>query len=820
MFKIKLNTLKKELLEDDLKTFKIENFQFYKKYKAITNLGICIKFENCGKIAYYLAKKEGVTYDDYKLLLKIMKMNIKNKNKYDQYQKMFLNIFLYNKANIIEISKIIDGLVKISEWMIIDYLHIFGHRANKSNSLIFNYPKILLNKLKNYGYDIEIRFIKEMLDNNNNNIVNYINKNNFNKWKIEIIKTRSDKCLKNIIENGNVTFEDIQKTDCINLACRYVNVELIKYFIKNNIPIKKENINELIGIGIIIKRRYRKKRFYMKTNAIREQWYKGKFEKDIIEIIDLLGNKLRINNNEKLWELILKNNFYELYSKMISSGYKVKLNNGMKYGLILNIIEKDDEINFKKLIEHEVIKIKQGANLMLTNFMDMALRYNSKKLIKYLKEELHATCSKNINTILNYISYNNINNKNNINLIHNLDNIGYPIKNNLLIFACKRKNLEWIKYLNENKKLKITQKHLYLCLSENSSEQILKYILSKVGNYNKNNLIDKILSYKKLSRQKSNNIKIIKYIKQKLGGTASAQSLEYAIYLNDFTVLRYLHSVFNFPITIKLLEYTIRYRLPYHFASYVSGEICIYLLKNIKEKINNELVEEISRMGYNTFDVKILEFLEKEHNFKPKQADFNSMCIEYGCRIEMIDYFLKYDEMIIYEHLIDSMISNRNMVLINHIYDNYKNKVDFDNIFTLKKINTFVALEYANYEFFVFINEKIKRKITPYTVETYLKYIGYHRDINILSYLMNIINVMTATIKNLINLKVKKGKKKLLSKYKLFNDYEPNINEKPDENILIINNWDENEVYDDDNENKKIDEVELALIEADNTLKQ
>lgn len=243
-----------------------------------------------------------------------------------------------------------------------------------------------------------------------------------------------------------------------------------------------------------------------------------------------------------------------------------------------------------------------------------------------------------------------------------------------------------------------------------------------------------------------------------------------------------------------------------------------YILENVnKNDVKTEHINKIVHLSFESNDISTLKFIESNFAYRPSLEDINTALSNYYCTTELIDYFFeKENNMKIGEQILDQIVANRNINVITHIYENYKNKIDLDQIFTLKKINTYTLLGYGNYEFYTFIYEKINKSITPYTIEIFLKNSYYYTISQTIYYLLDQKGVITQSIINLLKLKlkIKKGKK-IFEKYEKIDQYVPNPEEIPDNiNIIAI---DELEFMIDGEHNKidEIDEIDQAIKEAE-----
>lgn len=827
-YRTEMQKIKEIIINDEISEFmkfedkKLEGIRLIHKFETILELSI--KYGNKKKITCYLAKKNGVYYCDYLKLINNLTLNKKNLEEYNSWQTIFLNIFLYNKASTQDIGNIIDKLVKIKEWIIIDYLHIFGFRANNKNLLINNYPKILLKRLESYGYDINDRKIKDLIKEGKDLDQQLINKIDFEKWVNDICKYRDDKLIDKLMNQKIIDIKDIKSNNCVSLSCQHMNFPLLKYLIKMELYPAKEDIYKLFGLESLSVKTKRKKihnwryryRFRLKYNKIKNmnKEYPQNYEKNMIEIIDQLGEKFKIKNKEEIWLWLLNHRFFVLFKKLKDLLHKIKINDFSKNDITKEIIKNDEVESFKKIIELEVIKINQGTRKQQMQYMNLAIKFDCKNIIKYLKDELHTNCSKNI---LNIINWNG--NKIDLDFIKNLETINFPIKEEVLNKACENGNIELIKYLVEEKKINLTKKHFITALSTNKSKQLVNYIKSNIKGYPKKNLIDKILiDNKKRRRYRRNSfIKNIKYIKDTLEGTASEKALYYALEIRDLKLFKYLHKEFKLKIEPELLD-----NMPtrYYYGSNNLGKFYGYIIQHLdKQQLNNDRINNIAQISFESNDIETLEFLGKEFNYKPKLQDITRIITYYYCTTDIIDYVMRnLNDFVFQEDMIDLIMGNRNVHILNHLYDNYKSKIPFENIFTLKKINTYVALGYGNIDFFYFVIEKLNKKITSYTIELYLKKSFDYAIEKCIKYLLDQIQGISENLIEIIKSKNIKKSKYIISKYKKVNNYEPLQDEIPENiNILLINNLD----YDDEDvQDVKIDEVEEAIKEAENKIEE
>ena len=821
-----VDCIKEIIKNDDLDSFKkLCNLDKYKqKYKINTNLGVSLHLGNSENITFYLANKNGVTYEDYLIIIRQMARQIK---KYKDWEKIFLNIFLYNKCGNNEISIIIDKLVNIKAWIIIDYLHIFGYRASNNDLLVFNYPGLLYRNLEKYGYQIRNRLIRDaIIEKDEKNINILINKENYNEWKRDIIQNLPKEIIKTMEDKNFFSMDDLQKDNYMKIACENLNLSVVKYLIELKILPTVDDIYELFCLKLKSKELIYKKRYYGRIK-IRKEYPEG-YENDIISIIEMLNNKIKIKNNEYIWHIIIEKNFFKLFEK-VRSIFKVKLASYNIDRLILKIIKDDNIGAFKKIIEYEIIKIKQGSGAQLSQYMDNAFKNNSKKIMEYLKREYHTRCSKNLlySYTYNRARFGSVYKENSTDLINNLEFVDYSMDGNIIKYACCNNNIELLKYLVEERKINISSKYLNLALLNNCSGVFINYMLEHINRIPKKNYVDEILRIKNKNWKYRNkpSISMVTNIINKIKGTASDESLVLAIKMGDYNLFKMLHKKFKLNITPDLIYNLSQSRFRSHRIKNDSRmEYIKYIIDHTNiEKISNDHIEKITNMGLEFGDISILKYLESNYNYAPSQKDADHILDNYYCTIEHIDYFLKHNDLKITEQIIDCLVSNRKIKNIEHIYDNYKNKIDMDMIFTIKKINTYTLLGYGGYDFYMFIIEKLKKRITPYTIELFLKTSYGYTIIQTINSLLNHVGCTTETINNLVKSKIIKKSKKFLSKYKINELYEPSEDEKPD-NINIIGNILDDE-YDDEyddiiKENKNLDEVDIAIKEAEEKLNE
>lgn len=799
--------MEKIFRDDDLDTFKkINNLDDMNLKKHInTYLGISLYLENNNKITLYLANKYGVTYNDYGLIVSKLNKYKFDKVKYYDWQRTFLNIFIHNKANYDEISIIINKLIKIEEWIIIEFLHLFDYRAKNQDLLVKKYPELLYKRLQNYGYDIKHRYItSKIIQNDHEYILKFINNNNLCKWKDLIFEHCDVDLIKKMINRKITSLNEIKKEKYITILCEKNNMAVIKYLVNEGIKLQNTDYYELLGIRTkdIDKLKRNMCRRY-NWNAIQPEKLPLNFENNFIEIIEKCN--YNINYNRYLYEIIIANRLFDILGKLMIKYPKVKMIKNRKRIYINMFIKKDDIYSFKKMIEHEIIKIDHNSSNLLSKYLTFAIYNNSSNIMKYLKENYNVKCSifkSDIAPRYNFMEF-----------IKNLEYVEYPINEKILIMAYTSDNIEATDYLIRNKGLKISIKNLlsseFLCCSTKT----ISYILNNIKYLSKKKLVDKILENTSLSYKLL--INKIKLIIKLTNTTATEISLKYAVRTHNCSLFKYLHKKFNLEISAELLKYLELYTYDRH-----DYEIPKYVINHVRKDIMTiDNINKFMNMALRSQDIDILKTLENEYNCFPSDDQIYEAININKYRKDFIDYILK-DKDIIPENVIETIISDRSVNILYHLYDNHRDKIDFDRLFTIKKINTYTLLNYGGLNFYVFIKDKLKEDITLYTIELFIKNTEKYRfniyTKKIIKYLLdqkgvittNIINllyqkgVITADIINLIKRNKYIHMKGIGKTYKIVENYEPEAGEIPDvnNNEILINN---------------IDEVDLAIKEAE-----
>lgn len=818
--------LDKLLLDDKIESIDDSIFNNYRNNRIIdmTDLGISIKHNNFGAISKYFAKKNGVTLSDYKVLIqKIKKEKTLTKQK-QIYYEFFMNIFNYNKATFNEMSMLIDKLVKLSEWLLVDYLHIFGYRGNDKKMLIMKCPDYLLNRYKMYGYDINDKIFYGQIKNSDEIIITKLNNDNYNEWKAHIFAYVRDDLLLKIINNLNKDENKSKESrliaqDCMRLACKNWRFEIIKFLLNKNTKLEQENIQNLFGIEYNKmkkkkrRNRYIFRRYYQKYKCCENINFPINYEKNMIDIIANIKVEYKIKNGNMIYGVLIKNSFYDLIKKLSSFLGSIQITNYEVVQYVYNKIKNDDLDGLKKLISENIFKMKQGTNM--TKYMDYSILNNSKKIIKFLNDELNVKCSNNIHSIYRH----RIDKKNNMELLKNLESINYPINKKLLEFACTKCNYKWVKYLVEEKKIQPSKKLLTLSLYD-GSRIILFYLLSKLNKkfkYNIDDFLRKICcKYKyRYYRSISFHNKImgnVKFIEKYMGGKITDESLKYALNLANYELFLYLHKKYDFKLKKHLLAENYRYRV---YGKTDIFKIYEYILDNIsKDEISLDEINKIMDKGYEFGVTEILDQIEKIYNVPIDYINLLNFLSGHNDPNKTIRYvFEKKKYITIDEDLCKKILLHCNADTLFYIYNNYPNAIDFKNLLSKKNINTFIMYDEMRIEMLVFINKYFKENISPYTIELLIEHHGYLKK-QILSLLLEQNFVITNKIMNYIKKKYTKSiQKQIISKLKVIDEFIPDPDELPNEGMVVHN------IFDDDYEPmNEEDDVELAIKEAEEGL--
>ena len=495
---------------------------------------------------------------------------------------------------------------------------------------------------------------------------------------------------------------------------------------------------------------------YIFTNKYFNKKIKKKnFQTDIIDILNILNNKLKKKDMFVLKKILKKLIFFYLNNNL----FNILL--FMKYNLFINIklskfyinnyiIESiiDDNLNnIKKILDLNII----NTHLLYTNkkYMDIALIYNSKKIIQFFHNKLNIICSNNVLNNYKLFICNNKNRyiykkiSNSLDYIKNLQSINYKLNIKLLNMSSEFNKLKSVKYLlNQNIKLNFRTFELALY---NENKSIIEYLNLKNCKYKSENMIDRYLNYNKhYNYCRINNIrdfKIIKNMYTKYNCTASYNCIKYIIYSLNYKLLKFINKKFNITIDNKLLvKMVILHSCVYKFINKNRindlSNIIIYSIDHFNIDIK-ELIHTLSNYMY-MFSYKLLKRIDN-YEIIINNIIFNKAIIINN--IGAVDYYIEkgytidkyylfyilFNNKKTYKSIINkidynidildinNIIINKNYslnkiyYLINNLIDDFNIQINEESIYLL--IKNYNNIDYYNYYFiniFILLIKKIK----------------------------------------------------------------------------------------------------------------
>lgn len=631
---------------------------------------------------------------DIKMKYFIYLININYKNECKEWYNTFFQLFLYYNLNNNEANIIINHLIKKKCWILLEYLHLYGFRIKDIQRL---YDKLPINKIYryiSYGYDINENLFIQLIKRKKIDIffLEY-----FSKYKYIFKNTVT---LKNILLNIS-KFQTVEVFQYFleysdNISHLYLkkafinsNYNLIKYLLSKKYYFNTISIKKLLTCNklCIFKNKYFNKKIKTKKN----------FETNIIDILNILNNKLLKKDIillkkilKKLVFFYLNNDFFDI---LLFMKYNLFINLKLsKYNInnyIIKNITKDNVNNIKKILDLNII----NTQLLYCNkkYMDIALIYNSKKIITFFHNKLNIICSNNVLNNYKLFICNNKNKyvyktrSNSLNYIKNLKLINYKLNIKLLNISSEFNELKSVKYLL-SQNIKLNFKTFELALY-NKNKKIIKYLNLKNCKYKSENMIDRYLNYhKKYYYSRINNnrdFKIIKDMYTKYNCTASYKCVKYIIYSLNYKLFRFINNKFNIIIDNQsLVKMVLLHSSVYGYMNTDRidelSNIIIYSIDNCNID-TTQLVYILSNYMY-MFSYKLLKKMD-EYNIIVNNIIFNK-AISIN-NIGAIDYYIEKGYIIDKDYLFYILFNNNNKKTYKYII----NKIDYNiDILDINKI--------------------------------------------------------------------------------------------------------------------------------------
>lgn len=813
--------LKDILLEDDLEKFKEfyeDNFDNIKEefYFNCNNERKCKKFmpvqgileHNHGEILKYIIKKEKCNvYDLVRMIDKMKSSDIK----YSIFKKIFMDSILYTDLNNDEINAIFDKLFFLNDWDLIDLFHLMGYRVININKVISLVPPNKIKGIIKLGYKFNDEcllkiFLENYHDDDLLKMLGITNEIVCNKKHYNLISNIYKDCSLDFIKKiENMGYKPSQL--CLDNAISGFNFLVIYYLISkgfsitdNNLchlfllDIQKKKKNKKRGRLLIIKRRRRYTDRSSFLNIIKKI---NNYEDNIIKLIKFYNEK---NNNIKILENIISKAIRGL---CLGNCFNLIIYLDNNFNINTNLSKKDLDICVALLIENdELDKLKDLFNTKIIlpidisnrpEYLTTALTYNSSKIINYLANELKMICSDRIKLLLKY--NNNLVKKT---FIQNLEIIGYPIDKEIMRILCENGNTNIIKYLLE-KNYKIPSFCVEKALALKNYE--LVELLIKNGCVVKTkNLIDRVLSNERRiiwgfyrSRDiKKITIQQINYI-IKLGGTATKKSSNMLAEKGCYPELIHLYKKFGIsPDKESLLKYLTFDH--YHDSmgkiiikalEYINEVICVNFIDNLEYSQKNQIIKVLARSWNN--NKHIFKYFIEKTNFK-LELDHMYDFINNGDNLDAIHYLESFN-IIPTKDIMIKALKNRCKKIITYLNEKYK----FD--ITLKDIHNIIVVHWINRNLIDIAVDELHIKLTPYTVKLITDRNLTRWGSYLIEYVLDIVEQLTQeTYDKIMNFGLNKLINKIIKKKYDIVIYEPTDEEKPDENYLVNNNFDD---YDD-----------------------
>lgn len=793
----------KQIIKND----NLEKFKKIKKYKI--NL-----VANSPKIYNYVIENASISTNDLIKLIGTNKNNKSNSDKINKTTNLIRILLFYNTYNENDYSRIIAKCMKVNLWEIVDLLHDLGYRTKDNNALI-NYNS----KFRDLNEYYDLPSISKIynIKNNINIDVNDLTVDIVKEYRSNIISKYSYDVLKKIHQDNLIKFT----TKDVITMCNSYNISGLKYLLEIGYRIQSKQFNDLITSKFFhCKYRNRWRMRHKIRNFIKKKPQLIKtsmYESQLIDLFATIKNfKNKITMIESTWLFLFIKKYYKLIEILQQSNYKPKI---YLYGLtcILKLIINNDDDDFlKKLLEYNVVK---AVDLSTNNkLIDNAVIYKANKVVKFLMENLKMKISSKIFT--KYISKKRYDaNKivSFLDFVEFLDKNDFQIKIEELKLACKiGKNYEIIKYLIENKKLKVTSSDLENSLL-NYDYKSVNYMVTNGYKLNPKRLIDRLLN-KSINRTRkyyySNNdnmFYLIKYIRNKYKATATNESIKYCIKLSLVKVFDYLVKEFNLScenIDQNLLIIGDNY--------YIHNKLTLiqYIIDNseqLKLTISNNVVENWVQHiidSYYNIDLSLLDRIINRYNYQLKMEDIFNL-LRKGTKLAV--KIIMEQNIQITEMIINGILNSKNVEFIQEFK---KYNLDVIKSITINNLHNSIC----NYETIDYFNSRNKMKIftnyllkniefeiTPYTLELFLKYdyYNYLTTDNILILLDKLNYQITRLSYDMIISKKYLEDEKVLNKIQIIN-YDP-IPEEIIENPILIDIENDHEYNDIDDDNYQYD---------------
>mgnify|MGYP003387342489 CR=1 FL=1 len=212
----------------------------------------CIVSYNQGKIAKHLINNNKINVHTMLMLIKLMT----HEKQRLQSKKLFIDCMLYLDLPENEISTILNKLIILGDWDLIDLFHKFGFRSIDINEVTKYIPKNKLDQICDLGYNFSNDGLLTLLGNINE--IKVLKKLNITK---ELITAKSNRnailsiyknATLNIIQYIENAFGFVKNNDCLTYAIKGLNFPVIWHLLDSGVELQKDQLLMLLNLKIMI----------------------------------------------------------------------------------------------------------------------------------------------------------------------------------------------------------------------------------------------------------------------------------------------------------------------------------------------------------------------------------------------------------------------------------------------------------------------------------------------------------------------------------------------------------------------------------------
>ena len=753
--------LKKCLIKDDIKMY-IEKYDCqdiikYFKYKNRRTFNIsdvslisCILYYNYNEIVRHVMINNIPIYKDFVYLFDIYShLNSRKTNVKDAYVKLILDMFLVSKLTNKEICDIMDKLISLKIWYVIDYLHRFGYVPKDKEKIMrkMSYEKIKL--YSKYGYQMDDKYFVNLCTKGVITLEelkklkkfhNTFADNKFNTDYMKMFEQRPIDFVEFAVDNG---YKIDQK--CMDIACDNINLPAVIYLLKQKFKMSENNLRELLHVEKIKKvrkRKYTRHSKYLLMKKIVQCLDKiYQYEDNMIEILRLCDEE-SLKNIDKImplcWEVMVCLGYFKLiiYIQNNLKINNIKISKNSLWRIIHSIIRKDNVNNLKMLFTLEIIEpIYISSN---PKYYNTAFRYKSVEMMEYFARELNMICTNeiiwdfeydvqkptrgrrwgwgfldkiNVQTMRRIKKYNKKDK-----VIKNIDclrKVNFPLEKAILEILCQNGHLKGVKYV-----FKICDNiepfpNALIRALAHKHYKVVDYLLSKGWEYNKSRILYSVLSCTKCT------ISLIKYICTKLGAKCTRGCANILMKVGNISCLKYVYKTYNIsPSKNIIVKYFKNCFLKCNEIVKIL-QYCEKLLKiNPFEGLDNDTLEQIIKnvLSIPKISTKLLDDITKKTNFEYNMTHMYYVIDSY-CSLQTIQYLESKGVNVTKSMFIKALICV-SMRKIEYLMNKYKYTI------TLKDLNGILLYEnYDRYEGYYISWGRLRKilslynlKMTPYTV--------------------------------------------------------------------------------------------------------